>query len=1058
MKNLTLIAALVSLTWGCAKVRDANTIGDGDQERIEKSFLTGLSAEAGNDVRQFSDFKNRFNPVAKKANGKLWLHKVTVTNVSSIGGPVFIGYQSNLKAGYFKFSKDSLEFMSALNSNRVSDNKLDDVIYVWDGISHSEYRYRESNGRPTNSLEEDKYIPWSSKSFFKIDWAKDAQLNWSVESLGGGRCWKVVSSQTIPESRKYESKYIEFTKKTTYKNDCGASSFRGAYRGTNTFQAEYTYSFKLYENEENAAEKYEPYVYNGEFDPLIQKYGYFKTVFEEMKDDGRFKANFLMNRWNPKKNVHMFHFAPGFPEQFKWIYKTNALKRDPYGKPVIGVIDQMNKVLKESGVKMRFSIEDAPEGVNFGDLRYSFIKYMVEPNGSSPLGYGPSDANPFTGELISANSMVWTSSLQYYVELIEEWIKRGDLEEGSGQSIYTEMDKIMESKSADFIADWTETAKDLQPNTYAGNLFKKMLPDFTYAVTYWAPFTAGHSFDENGYVLLPDEETQIFEFKDLARLQDKFGRFIDRKELRMLKSVNLHGQEHVDQVRKPLSDNDTTIYGADLALAGVKDLILDGKTAREVVDTILYRVAIHEFGHNMNLRHNFYGSVDKNNFEEGENLQVTNPDGSTSVRHYPAVSSSVMDYLSLQGEMHTSYGWEAYDKAALAYAYTAGKVDHSKEVYPSDHALAGEEKHFLYCTDEHRYTNALCNAWDSGFTPTEIVMSLIDTYQKSYFTINRRFDRAYWDTTSYDSRIFGTMWNIKKFIMLDQAAFTYGNKELGVAFKKHGVSKIQEPKVFEPISRDIKRAIKISVAFYNAVLQQSNVERQYFSEYDGPTGALLRKGIFADKLYATYFLLGDDSFASNPNVNVSFASYLEYSDDPDVGNAIKKVTENLLTERVDAEPGFINFGRLLYADSATNYYNQNDAALASRFQMTCYPVEKFIKSFGLNPYSYTYAGEAEPVTLVADTLNVVSLPDSADLSGTVFSNELSEIGFAFVDGRVYVASKAENEIAFTVINKLKEAYQFGEGDSSDRIGIRKSDIRDTRFLYRAMTGAEDYCL
>lgn len=1055
MKNLTLILALVSLTLSCAKVREENTPGDGNQDRIEKTYLTGISAEKSSDVRQFSDFKNRFNPISKAANGKLWLHKVTVTNVSSLGGPVFIGYQSDVKAGYFKFNKDSLEFMSVVNSNRVSDGKLDDVVYIWD-VDHSEYRYRESDGRPTNSLEEDSYVPWSNKSFFKIDWAKSAKTLWSVEGLGG--CWKIINSYTIPESRKYEEDYVEFTKKHTYENTCGYSSYRQAYRGIKTFQAEYTYSFKLYKNEAKSAEKYKPYVYNGEFDPLIQKYGYFKTVYEEMKDDGRFKANFLMNRWNPNKALHTFYFAPGFPEQFKWIYKTDPLKKDPYGKPVIGVMDQTNKVLADAGVKMRFEIKDAPEGINFGDLRYSFIKFMVEPNGSSPLGYGPSDTNPFTGELIAANSMVWTSSLQYYVQLIDEWIKRGDLDEGSSQSIYTEMDKIMGTTSEDFISEWTETSKDLQPNTYAGHLFKKMLPDFTYGLTYWAPFTAGHTLDENGKVVLPLEETQVFEFKDQERLQAKFGRFLNNAELKMLKSVDVHGHKHVDQIRTPLSDNDTTIYSADFALNGVKGMIVDGKTAQEVIDTILYRVAVHEFGHNMNLRHNFYGSVDKNNFDKGENLSATNAEGVTETRHYPAVSSSVMDYLSLQGEMHTSYDWEAYDKAALTYAYTAGKVDHSKDEYPAGHALAGEKKHFLYCTDEHRGTNALCNTWDLGSTPTEIVMSLIDTYQKSYFTINRRFDRAYWDTSSYDSRIFGTMWNIKKFIMLDQSTFTYGNKELGEAFKKHGVSKIQEPKVFEPITRDIKRAIKISVAFYNAVLQQSNVERQYFSEYDGPTGALLRKGIFADKLYATYFLLGDDAFMYNPNVNVSYASYLEYSDDPDVGNAIKKVTENLLTERVDAEPGFINFGRMLYADSATNYYNQNNAALASRFQMTCYPVEKFTKHFGLNPYLYTYKGDVESVTLVADTLNVANLPATADLSNTIFANEFSEIGFALVDGRVYVASKAENEIAFTVINKLKEAYQFGEGDSSDKIGIRKSDVRDTRFLYRAMTGAEDYCI
>ena len=50
--------------------------------------------------------------------------------------------------------------------------------------------------------------------------------------------------------------------------------------------------------------------------------------------------------------------------------------------------------------------------------------------------------------------------------------------------------------------------------------------------------------------------------------------------------------------------------------------------SQRLIEDIVYKVAIHELGHNLSLRHNFYGSVDAKHMHEGE------------------ISSSVMDYVS----------------------------------------------------------------------------------------------------------------------------------------------------------------------------------------------------------------------------------------------------------------------------------------------------------------------------------------------------------------------------------------------------------------------------
>lgn len=46
-----------------------------------------------------------------------------------------------------------------------------------------------------------------------------------------------------------------------------------------------------------------------------------------------------------------------------------------------------------------------------GDLRYSIIGYVSDPHLRSPLGYGPSSADPLTGEIIMANAFVYGAAM-----------------------------------------------------------------------------------------------------------------------------------------------------------------------------------------------------------------------------------------------------------------------------------------------------------------------------------------------------------------------------------------------------------------------------------------------------------------------------------------------------------------------------------------------------------------------------------------------------------------------------------------------------------------------
>ncbi len=73
-----------------------------------------------------------------------------------------------------------------------------------------------------------------------------------------------------------------------------------------------------------------------------------------------------------------------------------------------------------------------------GDLRYSIIGWVNEPHYSSPLGYGPSSADPITGEIVMANAFVYgagVDTLEAYardiMRVLDGSASIGEVEDGA---------------------------------------------------------------------------------------------------------------------------------------------------------------------------------------------------------------------------------------------------------------------------------------------------------------------------------------------------------------------------------------------------------------------------------------------------------------------------------------------------------------------------------------------------------------------------------------------------------------------------------------------------
>ncbi|MCB0407114.1 MAG: zinc-dependent metalloprotease [Bdellovibrionales bacterium] len=973
---------------------------------------------------------------------KVWLSKVTVVKTSGNGGFLAVGYQSDAKAGYFKFTKNQLRYENA-NTLYLDDPTVDgELLNSWD-IEHSDYRLSEVDGRPTNTEEENNYLPWDQKRFFKVNWEKaniseGASFPYSIDFAIRQECWMKVGTQLVKGSQEISDNYISFTLAVDYQHDTSCNTqldIRRGVRGDVTFTAHYKYSFMKMPKSD-----YSPWAYDGEFDPLMMKYGYFQTILESKGDVFPQKNTIYMNRWNPNK-THTYYFEKYFPEKYKWIFND----------PKKGIFAKTNALFKKHGLNnynsndntctsgLCFEIKEN-SGQELGDIRYSFVTFVDEADPAAPLGYGPSDANPFTGEIVSANLLIWTGYLDYYTKRLEQTLPREEKNTETDKfltsTLFKQMARTLEmspTSDSQTVPDvWTSTGLKLKDNIEAYKAYIGILPDFTYGYPGWARFTSSGLGNEifpnqsSGRSLHIDSYDKslmnLSSFEKAAQwIQSSQGENFDLLE-RTLKGAkaNLYFQSGNHQHVR-----DTTLYPIDHHLADARELLLGGKNAEDVINTLLYRVSIHEFGHNLNLRHNFYGSVDENSFRAPIPTQIKDKDGNIKEVLKQQSTSSVMEYLDLKDEIFLEEEWEPYDEAALIYAYSHGKIDLAKI----------NNKNYLYCTDEHKVLNILCNTWDRGSTPSEVALSLIESYESIYEISNKRFDRPYWDASSYDSRIFSAMWDIKKFVLLYETSLRSDFVKAKLSEKtKMSSNDINE--VNNLIQKDLERVMKLSVAFYDAVLQQSQSEKHYRDQFDPSTGALQRIGIAPDKIYAMMFLMGDSGFMYNPNLQSQYATYLDFINDPS-GKLIDKVMENLFTSRVDMEDWFAGFGRQLFAQNAFSFRVLDNPLILDKIKVACYTPDTFKAQFGnLSKDQEGVNGEKETLRYALRNIDSsVKDPDYKALGG--------KLGILFINGNYYVSHERNNRYSYKIIeNMIQNDVRFDRS-----LELAKYDILESYQLY-----------
>jgi hypothetical protein len=1064
MKNLLLFLSAFVFFVSCAKNRGVDPL----RNEVTKDWLP-KSAFLG----------------TRSTTRDAYYSKITVVKNTLDGGFVFAGYQSDMRVGYFEFTEDKLQFKSVQGAYRGRESSLtaEPILYQWP-ITHHQAELQEVDGKTINKEIDDDRKKWFEKSQFKPDFGAPDLTEENTFFRSESRCWKVASRRRLENSVQIEPGYISFVVEVLYNRNCADSE--SYISGHSSYMAQYRYSFRKVEESD-----YEPMVYAGEQDPRMRKFGYFQSIKEELVN-GEKRNLFLVNRWHPKKK-HYFYYTKDFPQKYKYIFED--------------IFKKTNQVFEKKGLEVRFLLHendfDPASGQRtgvpkeFGDLRYSFINLIEEIDPSAPLGYGPSDADPFTGEIIAANLNVWSGMITTYLRRLEQsYFRNADEKELLSKSkwevstLYSEMGKLLEQEDPKaWTQDWS-TPRML-------DIYNKMAEHTVYTYPGWNSFTTGSTLAPvevvvdrpvrgAGYQesilgitgLLDSKGIQeigvsqnisdyLNSFKvNQPQIQSVRPRIIDyqpledmplnkalpkelqRIDLNVLKEITLEMNKYEQREMHNVSENlrGHCKLSTEATLAGVEQYMIYGFTTDQIAENIIYRTSIHELGHNLNLRHNFYGSVDKKNFlkpsipkflvefekDEKENIIIDEETNRPKItgnkipvidpqtgkqEMWPTVSSSVMDYLRLQDEFFTTQEWEPYDIAALAYAYSDGKID--------------DQKGYLFCTDEHTVTSAICNRFDRGSTPSEIMMSFIDTYEDGYYTRNYRFNRQYWDTSGYMGAIIGLMKEMKEFLPMWRTAFYPTNiKEV---LKKKGISdKYETDEIITNMDREMKQSIRLALAFYQAVLLQKDTDKPFRSVYELGTGALQRMGIANDKMVAMYFMAGDDQIFYNPNRVLLFSSYMSYMYEPEFASIMDKIMENIVTQRVDMEPWFISFGRQLYAQSAMNFSNRENESLINKIKIKRFTILELEEYF-----NYKFENENDKVA------NLVTLETSKDFD----FKKGEEVAIVGVNANYYMFSKQDSPYAFDIYKGIKQQEEFENPTVEGKL-----DLQELFYIYTIMSG------
>lgn len=688
----------------------------------------------------------------------LYLYVPSTTQAQRSAGvarPNWIGEPKLVK---FQFTENSIKVLEQERDPRFAGNPTNAKPVMSIPVTYHSYRCQPNASNDcSNKEEEDPTQSWDQKGNFQIDPKgpdvhETNTLPIDLENLFA-TCYKLADSHFVDFDIQADS--LNFEVENTYQladpkceSDQDIKSLSDI-----AFLARNHYSFiKL---SKAVSSDYTPVSYPEGDDQ--NDFGFFTTEYQQLSVDNNAEQSgkiTYLNRWNPNRKEVVYYLDDSLKKP-----ENATLKAASHA-----AFDEINMGLQSAGVGIHFTLNDT-DSAKAGDLRASMILNVEDPEDGGLLGYGPTIANPLTGEIINGRVSMYSGNFRKYIKRAWDEYVDGKLNP-SLPPLTSAVDSY--PLSPVMLTDQSNLGAKAQ----AGSVAVQAIADLSSSLNQ-------NSISTQNLGMLSSEAR-------LEKMRAGIQNYVanGQKLQDMLALNNLKTTADVLRLYGPyMADEFNFVDIVDSTLQSqLKDIPiktwagLNEAQRKQVIDTILpiswKTVLIHEMGHNLGLRHNFAGSEDKANFPTKDELQAR---GFTREMPY----SSVMDYG--YKELDNLHFMGKYDVAALRYAYqrqvevTDGKT---VQLVPVKTTLAdlvpslpkGQSlKQYKYCTDEHVGINAGCRRFDEGTTYTEIAQFYVNSYEKYYWRRNFRNDAASFSLVGahgdrgYASSAFSTMRNLQLF-------------------------------------------------------------------------------------------------------------------------------------------------------------------------------------------------------------------------------------------------------------------------------------------------------
>lgn len=469
-----------------------------------------------------------------------------------------------------------------------------------------------------------------------------------------------------------------------------------------------------------------PYTSRNALSDDFKYFGYFVTekkaldTFERYRKES-YEVNRFLNRFHPEDYTNSKGESR---RRIRFVMTEESVSDGPMIEAVKKALASWDFAFKLVGLTDVDIYLDLSERAALGDLRFNSINLFKSLTASRLLGYGPSIADPDTGQIISATTNVHVTSIRDYIIFnLRNYIRHKSHEMDANYPLGVQsvtgapgVALANTTKKVDLQASQVESGK--QGKDFAGGVRVKRksgLPIYGQEVC---------DFGATSGDLIKDIESSPG-CRELVQ-------FAESSDLRTGKGCK----------EKSCDEN-----------------VLVLKCAEELLPNKMMGTLIHELGHNFGLRHNFAASSDRANYArrsaKAKDIYYCPMDSNGASRaDLIARSSSVMDYTDINEDRLTTVG--PYDIEAIRFGY-AGKVltqnagsclaiPLKSGVSIDENLRASNSSIFKlkYCSDEFVEVgfDPLCQRHDSGSTLSEAVDAAINQYNVLFASQNFKYDRA----------------------------------------------------------------------------------------------------------------------------------------------------------------------------------------------------------------------------------------------------------------------------------------------------------------------------